>query len=237
MQKEGTQACRDETSPTRYDGSATREFDEEVDSATIQRNEKEGFTSGNLFFGAKAALDLNEKFNKNSQHRREMSIYLLGGGFAIHKDALNVDVSLLDIWRCPKDAESKVLVYRKDQVRPMLVARSFDSEVRVYDQNNCLKVTKSNGISIHKEGENFHGEAETRIIFVQESLTKAMRLTEREELRCSGSVSMMTYDTVSTVTVVPKTLVVSNDSDCPAISTCCKQQLRGENIVHKVRNS
>lgn len=31
-------------------------------------------------------------------------------------------------------------------------------------------------------------------------------------------------------------MVVSNDSDCPAISTRCAQQVRGQGFVHKVSN-
>lgn len=226
LQKGGTQATRDDVTGSGVAGIEARGFHEDIDSATFSRREKERYTTGYLFYGAKAAIQLNAEFNEKSSVPREIKIYLFGGGFAIHKNVFRTDLTLVDVWRCPTGSDAKAVLYLKDRGYPEMVAGSLSSEFVLYDQNTCIQVSAGDGISICPEGENRHGEAETRIIFAHETITKPLR--EKEARRLDIDMGLE-YD-------IPKALVVSNDSDCPAISACCAHQVRGQGFVHKVSN-
>lgn len=214
-QKTGTQIARDE----RNDGSdrrrELRDFCEEVVSAQIHRSEKEGFTSGYLFYGALAALKLEADVKASadsSPSSGEINVYLHGGSFAISNEAMGVSLDLLDILKCPETCNARVLIYRKDRERPQVVADSFPPGVTVYERSACFCITASLGIYVCSFGSSSHGEGETRFIFAFRAISKPL-LDRQADSQC---------------------LIVSNDSDCPAISLACSEVTGGQNFVHKV---
>lgn len=217
QQKKGTQASRDERRSSESSERQGRDFCEEVVSSTIQRGEKEGFTSGYLFFGALAALQLGEEYNGSllgeSSHR-DVSIFLHGGSFAIYDDALNASVKRLNVMKCPETCPARVLIYIEDEEgrRPQIVAGSFESRVTVYPRHTCFIIENDLRLAICDNGSSSHGEAETRFIFAYNSISRPL-LHRSVDAQC---------------------LIISNDSDCPAISIACSDVTEGANFVHKV---
>lgn len=217
QQKKGTQALRDERRATESSTTESRDFCEQVTSATIRRSEKEGFTTGYLFFGALAAIKLGEGYNSGLQDgsdERNLSIFLHGGSFAIYDDAMNVSIKLLGVVKCPNTSAARVLIYNKEKrkVLPQIVAGSFESGVTVYPRRTCFVIRSNMRLQICAGGSSSHGEAETRFIFAFNSISRPA-LRRSEESQC---------------------LILSNDSDCPAISVACSNITKGAKFVHKV---
>lgn len=125
--KAGTQAGRDST----VIGAAVKEglgFNETVTASCIPRSEKDAFTSGYLFYGCLAAMELCKLYDEGSggaSQCRDLEVYLHGGCFAVADEAVGSPVDSLAILRCPPACDARVLIFCKERPVPVIVAECF----------------------------------------------------------------------------------------------------------------
>lgn len=145
---------------------------------------------------------------------QNLVIFCHGAVVAIHESDIGCAWDELHAERCPSGLDMLILVFGKDVPQPQSAAYLFSPGVTVIERKSCFDLSKSQAFQVYIPGYNFYGEKESHFLLALEKMSWALLNTSPGD----------------------QTIVMSNDTDCPAFTFATCASLRGSGVVHRVHS-